>query len=86
MQVKTFDLEILTPDQKIFKEKVESVNVNTIDGEMGILANHAPLCAVLNKGKIKIKLSKESKKEYLSSDGVVIIKGNTVSIHVKNIS
>lgn len=51
------NLEILTPDAKLYKGEAESVQVPGIDGLFGILNNHAPLISSLGNGTIKIKSS-----------------------------
>lgn len=83
--MKTFFLEILTPDKNIFKGEVESTKVDAITGKMGILANHVSLCTMLKNGKIQIKLSNGDEKLYDCDSGVLIIKNNHVSIHLKEI-
>jgi F-type H+-transporting ATPase subunit epsilon len=52
--VKTFQLEIITPERSIFKGPVTSVVVQATGGKMGILANHAPLVASLDPGPMKV--------------------------------
>jgi F-type H+-transporting ATPase subunit epsilon len=51
----TFQIEILTPERSFYSGKIEMVILNTPDGEMGILANHAPTVAAVSTGEIKIK-------------------------------
>lgn len=43
-------LEIVTPERKVLSESVESVTVPTVNGEIGILPNHAPLISSLSPG------------------------------------
>lgn len=53
--MKTFRLEIITLEKKTFDEAVDSVNIPTLMGEIGVLAGHIPLVASLSIGEIKIK-------------------------------
>ncbi len=46
-------LEIVTPEQKIFSDKVENVYLPGADGEMGILPNHAALVSALQAGELR---------------------------------
>lgn len=44
---KTIHLEIITPDAAVFNDDVEFVLVRALDGDLGIMPNHAPLIASL---------------------------------------
>jgi len=52
-------LEILTPDAKLYHGEVSYVQIPGIDGELGVLNNHAPLITSLGDGHIKIKTDSE---------------------------
>lgn len=43
-------LEIVTPERKVVDAEVDSVNVPTLSGEVGIMAAHAPLISALKPG------------------------------------
>jgi len=51
----TIELEILTPDRVLLREDVEMVIVPAIDGEIGILPEHAPLVTGLKIGVMRIR-------------------------------
>lgn len=86
MPLKTFILEIITPEKKILKEEVAEIVLNAVDGKLGILPNHAPLCTMLSKGKILIKYNNGEVKIFQGDDGVLLVKNNIVSIHTKTVS
>jgi F-type H+-transporting ATPase subunit epsilon len=48
------NLEILTPENKIFSGEVTLVSLPGSKGAFEILKNHAPLISTLEKGKIKV--------------------------------
>jgi len=52
MAEKNFQLEILTPKQKVFVGPVTSLTARAAQGYLGILANHAPLVATLAPGRV----------------------------------
>ncbi len=52
MPDKTFELEILTPTKKVLSGSVTSLIVPAAYGYLGVWANHAPLIAALQPGKI----------------------------------
>ncbi len=46
-------LDIVTPEEKAFSDKVESVVIPGSEGEMGILPAHAPLVTALAPGELR---------------------------------
>ena len=52
----TFYIEIITPERTFFCGEVESLIVNTVGGEMGVLKGNIPLVTALVSGKIKLKV------------------------------
>ena len=69
------NLEILTPEQTIYKGEASLVQLPGIDGLFEILNNHAPLISVLSKGKVKIKAN-DDLKYFDINGGVVEVKNN----------
>jgi len=49
-----FPAEVLTPEGKIFEGEVEMVSTRTGIGSLGVLANHAPLMAMLEPSELKL--------------------------------
>ncbi|MGI6665469.1 MAG: ATP synthase F1 subunit epsilon [Christensenellaceae bacterium] len=79
---KTFLLEIFTPERLFFAGEIEALTVETTDGEMTILADHTPITAPLQIGKIKIKQTGEWK-EAFQSEGFLEIDGKEVHLFVQ---
>jgi F-type H+-transporting ATPase subunit epsilon len=52
---KTFRLIILTPDKDFFEDEVTEVIVKTPEGEIGILAEHMPIIAVVIESILKVE-------------------------------
>ncbi|HOU47565.1 MAG TPA: ATP synthase F1 subunit epsilon [Chitinophagales bacterium] len=72
-------LNILTPEQKLFSGEADSVQLSGMDGVFEILNNHAPLIASLKEGSVKIKIGNQQQEFKLKSGIVEVIK-NTVSV------
>jgi F-type H+-transporting ATPase subunit epsilon len=51
---RTFNLSLVTPEGAVFEGDVEMLIVPGADGEIGVLARHAPLVALLNAGSTRI--------------------------------
>ena len=63
-------LEIITPDKKIYSGEVTSVSVPGKMGRFEMLKNHAPIISTLLNGKVKIK-DKDGVKTFDVKGGVV---------------
>lgn len=64
-------LEILTPERKIFTGKVLGIQLPGIEGSFEILERHAPMVTALGKGKMKIIKSKSDNEIYNIDGGFV---------------
>jgi F-type H+-transporting ATPase subunit epsilon len=69
----TFKLEVITPLKKVLETEVERVILRTSEGDMGILAKHAPLVAELVIGEMKIKSEDGTEERYFVSGGFLEI-------------
>ena len=47
-------LEVITPDELLFKGNVSHVVLPGLDGSFGVLSHHAPMISALAKGKVKV--------------------------------
>ena len=47
-------LDIVTAEKMVFSEEVDLLVAPGVDGELGILNNHAPLLTILKPGDIKV--------------------------------
>ena len=72
-------VEIITPDQELFKGEASYVGVPGVDGSMGFLENHAPLITVLKAGEVKLRTEK-GEKLFPVKGGVVEVSHNTVLV------
>ena len=50
----TFHFALVSPEQVLFSDEVEQVDLPGSEGEFGVLAGHAPLVASLRPGVLKI--------------------------------
>ena len=56
---KTFDLSVVTPEGSVFEGEAQMLIVPGAAGEIGVLARHAPLVAMLKAGEIRVKAGGE---------------------------
>ena len=73
------EVQIITPDSTLFIGEATLVVVPGIDGQIGILNNHAPLVSSLVKGVVKVK---HDEKEDLFDipGGVVEVSLNKITV------
>ncbi len=74
------NIEIVTPEKTIFTGEVVLVQLPGTDGLFEILNNHAPLIAVLGKGKIKIEDENKNIQFFNINGGVVEVLKNNVLV------
>jgi F-type H+-transporting ATPase subunit epsilon len=73
------NLEIVTPEKKVFDETVDAVTIPTANGEIGILPNHAPLISTLKPGILTYS-NRGASEKLVVSGGFVEVSANKVSI------
>jgi F-type H+-transporting ATPase subunit epsilon len=64
-----FPVAILTPDGEVFSEEVEMVSTKTVVGSIGVLANHAPLLAMLDPAELRLHRSESDIVTYAQAEG-----------------
>jgi F-type H+-transporting ATPase subunit epsilon len=70
------DVEVLTPEGEVFNGEVKQVSTRTEVGEIGILANHAPLMAALAPTELRLHVSDTETVRYAQSHGWLQVFGN----------
>ncbi len=83
--MKTFDLEIVTPEASVFSGSVQSVQVPGTMGSFQVLVNHAPIISTLGNGKVKVVKEDGEELEYHTQDGVVEVLNNKAIILVEKL-
>lgn len=51
----SFHFELVSPEKLLFSGDVEQVDLPGIEGDMGILANHAPMVTTLRPGILRVR-------------------------------
>lgn len=74
------NLEIITPEKKLYNGKIVSVKVPGKKGSFAVLRNHAPLISSLDKGTIKIIAENNEVINYDIHGGVIEVNKNKIII------
>jgi F-type H+-transporting ATPase subunit epsilon len=81
----TFEVEVLTPEGEVFSGEVRQVSTRTVGGEVGILANHAPLLAALRPAELRLHVSESETKRYAQAHGWLQVFGNRAKLLVEEV-
>ncbi|MBN9440628.1 F0F1 ATP synthase subunit epsilon [Bosea sp. (in: a-proteobacteria)] len=76
----TFKFELVSPERILFSGEVVSVIVPSVEGEMTILAGHAPLVAVLKPGIVMLQTDANNGKEFYVSGGIAEVNAESLTI------
>ena len=76
----TFKFELVSPERILFSGDVVSVIVPALEGEMTVLAGHAPLVATLKAGIVFVQTDGSNGKEFFVNGGIVEINQTAATI------
>ncbi len=76
----TFKFELVSPERILFSGDVVSVIVPSVEGEMTVLAGHAPLVAVLKPGIVMLQTDANNGKEFYVSGGIAEVNAESLTI------
>lgn len=75
------NLEILTPERKLFSGEVYGVQMPGISGSFEVLERHAPMVSALKAGRIKVLKDKQNHQAFFDiQGGFVEILHNKVTV------
>lgn len=77
------NVEILTPEKKLYSGDVYGVQLPGITGLFEILEKHAPLVSALGKGNVKILKDKSNFENFSIESGFVEVLNNKVTVLVE---
>src|ERR671935_824419 len=78
-----FRAEVLTPEGKVFDDEVEMVSTRTTVGSIGILANHAPLMAILDPTELRLYRSESDVTRFAQGEGYLQVVDNSALVLVE---
>jgi F-type H+-transporting ATPase subunit epsilon len=79
-----FPVEVLTPEGKVFDDEVEMISTRTDVGSIGILANHAPLMAILEPTELRLYKSESEIVRFAQGEGYMQVVDNTALLLVED--
>ena len=79
----SFPVEVLTPEGKVFEDEVEMVSTRTTTGSIGVLANHAPLMAILEPTELRLYKSESDVVRFGQGEGYLQVVENSALVLVE---
>ncbi len=77
---KELHCEILSPDGSVYSGSATMVVATAVDGELGILYNHAALVTALGDGPLRLKSADGSELKYTAHGGFLEVFQNKVTV------
>jgi F-type H+-transporting ATPase subunit epsilon len=71
-------LEILTPEKKIFEGDVTIVTFPGVEGSFQVMDNHAPLISLLQKGVVEFKTNAGAQSIDIAGGVVEVLKNRVI--------
>ena len=79
----SFKVEVLTPEGQVFADDVEMLSTRTSVGSIGVLANHAPLMAILEPTELRLYKSESDIVSFAQGEGYLQVVNNEVLVLVE---
>ncbi|MGL9758119.1 MAG: FoF1 ATP synthase subunit delta/epsilon [Wolbachia sp.] len=76
----TFKVQFFSPDDQISFSGVASLSINGLEGELMILAHHAPYLIYLLPSIITVKMNNQTEKKVVIDSGILEVANNNCSI------
>ena len=77
---KTFQCSLVTPERLVIDTQVTYADVPAHDGQMGFLADHAPILFELGKGKLSLRLADNSVQDFNLDGGFAQMNANRLTL------
>lgn len=80
MSDKTLRVELVAADKAVWAGEAKMVIAKTVEGEIGLLAGHEPMLAILSSGEVRITLTDGDKLTANAEDGFLSVEHDVVTI------
>lgn len=77
-------VELVSAEKAVWSGEAKMVVAKTVEGEIGLLAGHEPMLAILASGEVRITLPEGEKILANAADGFLSVENNLVTIVARN--
>ena len=81
-----FAVEIVSADRRVWSGQAQQIIARTRSGEIGVLAGHEPMLALLGDGPVRITTTDDEVLTASATDGFLSIEGDAVRIVAREAS
>ena len=81
--MKTFKLEIITPEQSFPSRDIVAVDVPAAEGRLTVLPGHAPLVCTLTAGNVSLRNTDDTKETLSIGSGTMTVNKAVVTLLVR---
>ena len=71
---------VVSADREIWKGEASMVVAKTVEGEIGILAGHEPMLAILAAGEVRVNAMSGERLVARADDGFLSVENDTVTV------
>lgn len=79
-------VSVVSADQEVWSGLAKQVIARTTEGEIGILAGHEPLLAILGQGEVRVTTTDGNVITAQADDGFLSVEHDTITIVARNAS
>ncbi len=76
----TLNVSVVAADHAVWSGEANMVVARTVEGEIGVLAGHSPILAILASGEVRVTLPDGGSIKALAEDGFLSVENNVVTI------
>ena len=80
MAEKNLRVELVAADRAVWSGDAKMVVAKTVEGEIGLLAGHEPMLAILGSGEVRINLPTGESIKATAADGFISVEHDVVTI------
>jgi F-type H+-transporting ATPase subunit epsilon len=86
MAGKLLRVELVAADRAVWAGDAKQVIAKTVEGEIGLLAGHEPMLAILSTGEVRITLPEGEVIKANAEDGFLSVEHDVVTVVARNAS
>jgi len=76
----TMNVSLVAADREVWSGEATVVNASTVDGEIGVMANHTPVLSVLAAGQIDVRTENDGHWVAATDGGFLSVANNEVRL------
>lgn len=75
----TVQFDLVSPERQLVSRAVDQVLIKGVEGDMTVMADHAPLITTLRPGLVRV-MSRDGESDYVVTGGFAEIDGDSISV------